>query len=559
MRKTEKKGLSNAAVGLIVAIVIVIASYGAFTKNVPWGGGTEYDVVFNSAQNLRVNSPVRIAGVEVGKVTKVTPLPAGTDPETTAQTSEGSEAAGEAPLDAGAVVTLEIDDAGLPLKEDATFKLRPRLFLEGNLFVEVRPGSPAAPVADPEVAFSPAQTSNTVQLDQILTGSFQADARQDLQVFLDQFGKALIEGGGAESFRTLYKSSAGSFRYTSQVNEALLGENPHDLSGLITNLDKVLEGLGRDELALQDTITNLSTVGGSFAAQDEALEQAIVELPQTIEAGNTAFASLNEAFPPLRAFAREILPGVRSTPSMLDAATPLLGQIRQLSRPQELRGLVSDLRPTVPNLALLSRRTVPFLEENRALASCFNQVIIPWSMDEVDGGAAYNNINPVTGQVYEETGYSLAGIAGESRPGDANGQTIRVLAGGGANTVAIEDPVTGEVSAGVTPFPIEGSMPPVESSQKTPFRPDAPCENQETPDLRAVTGGLGPAPASTPTDPAATPTEGEAAEISEDSTSIITQLAEAAELRADGERAEARPIQREALRDLDDFYDGYGG
>ena len=69
MRKTEKKGLSNAAVGLILAIVLAIASYAAFTKNVPWGGGTEYQVVFNSAQNLRVNSPVRIAGVEVGKVT----------------------------------------------------------------------------------------------------------------------------------------------------------------------------------------------------------------------------------------------------------------------------------------------------------------------------------------------------------------------------------------------------------------------------------------------------------------------------------------------------------
>ena len=38
---------------------------------------------------------------------------------------------------------MEIDDEGLPLKEDSTFELKPRLFLEGNLFVNVRPGSPS--------------------------------------------------------------------------------------------------------------------------------------------------------------------------------------------------------------------------------------------------------------------------------------------------------------------------------------------------------------------------------------------------------------------------------
>ena len=54
--------------------MLAVGSYVAFTKKVPWGGGTEVTAVFRSAQNLRPNSPVRIAGVEVGKVTKVEPL-----------------------------------------------------------------------------------------------------------------------------------------------------------------------------------------------------------------------------------------------------------------------------------------------------------------------------------------------------------------------------------------------------------------------------------------------------------------------------------------------------
>ncbi len=38
------------------------------------------------------------------------------------------------------VVTMEIDDDGLPIHKDATAKIRPRIFLEGNFFVDLQPG-----------------------------------------------------------------------------------------------------------------------------------------------------------------------------------------------------------------------------------------------------------------------------------------------------------------------------------------------------------------------------------------------------------------------------------
>ncbi len=345
----------------------------------PWGGGTEVTAVFRSAQNLRPNSPVRIAGVEVGKVTSVEPLAesdAGGQTGQTGATANGS----------GALVKMEIDDEGLPLREDARFELKPRLFLEGNLFVNVSPGSPSSPPAGSDYVFPPQQTSNTVQLDQVLTDVFQADTRRELQVFLDQFGAALTDEGGAESLRTLNRVSPGAFKYSSQVNQALLGENPHDLSSLIFNLNRVVRGLGANDEALADLITNLRVTTGSFASEDVALERAIRELPNTLDAGTRAFASLNSAFPPTRAFAREALPGVRTAPATLDAATPLLAQLRGLAQPAELRGLVADLRPTVPDLARLTENTIPFMEQTRALSSCFNHTILPWADDRVDGG-----------------------------------------------------------------------------------------------------------------------------------------------------------------------------
>ena len=538
MSERRKRRVPNWAIGLVMAALLIVASYLAFTRNVPWGGGTEVRAVFSSSQNVRPGAQVRIAGVEVGEVTGIEPLAPGSE-DGTAQ--------------AGAVVTMEFDDAGLPLKEDAEFALRPRLFLEGNLFVDVKPGSPAAPTVDPdEYTFPPAQTSNSVQLDQILTSTLQADARRDLQVLLDQLGFALVDAGGAKSLRALNEVSPGAFRYTSEVNQALLGDNPHDLSNLIVNLGKVIRGLDADQPALQDLITNLRITSGSFAAQSVPLEAAIAELPSTIAAGNSAFTSLNAAFPSTRAFAREILPGVETAPATLDAATPLLRQLDLLARPRELRGLVADLRPTVPKLAKLTRETIPFLEQARALSSCFNNVVIPWANDRVSGGAAYDASHGSEGRVFEETGYCLAGIAGESRSGDANGQYIRVLGAGGSNIVSTNDLSTGGTPlAGVTPFPIEGAMPPLSASAKTPFKPKAPCENQEPPNLAALPGP----PPTQMSAPSGAPTGAVGAMLS-DSVAALTTLAEAA--RADDE-GEARRLQADALKQLRDYNETYGG
>ena len=279
-------------------------------------------------------------------------------------------------------MTMELNDDALPLHEDATFKLRPRLFLEGNYFVDLSPGSPNAEVVEDGETFPINQTSYSVQLDQVLT-TLQGDVRVDLQVFLNQFGNALIKYGGAEGFQELYRTSADAGKFTSQVNQAVLGEQPGDLQGVIKGLDRVVRALGRNEATLQDLVTNFRIFAGSFAQEDIALGRAIEELPGVLEAARPAFAELNAAFPSVRAFAREALPGVRSTPATLDAATPFVRQVRLLVSKRELRGLVADLRPTIPKLAVLSTETVPFLKQTRAVSSCFNEVVIPWSNDTV--------------------------------------------------------------------------------------------------------------------------------------------------------------------------------
>jgi len=481
MRTGERRNrLPNWAIGLILVFFLAVASVYAFTKSVPWANPYTVQAVFESSGNIRPNSPVRIAGVNVGKVTKIEHVEpsAAEDLNAQAATDDATAPGGDEVPSTATVVTMELEESALPLRTDATMKLRPRLFLEGNLFVDLKPGTPNGEEAEDGYVFPVSQTALAVSIDQIFT-TLQSDVRSNLQTLLDELGRA-FKSGGAEGFREIYKTSPGAFRYTAEVNEAFLGEEEHDLSELIVNLDTTIEALNQGE-DLQDLVTNLRTVLGSFAAESDSLERAIAILPDVLREGEPALASLNASLPALRAFSREALPGVRSTPETLDAATPLLAQIRGLVSEEELRGLTADLRPTIPRLADLTKKTIPFLDQARSLSSCFNEVIIPWSNQTINDPE-----NQASGRIFEELGYGLVGLAGESRSNDANGPYIRVGAGSGANGVTIPGVNGGEDSIGTAPAPLVGAIPAIEDSAKTPFRPDVDCETQEPPDLEAT-------------------------------------------------------------------------
>ncbi len=173
--------------------------------------------------------------------------------------------------------------------------------------------------------------------------------RQDLQIFLKEFGGALDKYGGAAGLPGVVPDLAGGLPSTPpQVNQALLGTQPGDLAGFVSNLDVVARELNANSADLQGLISNLNTVSGAFAANQASLREAIIELPQTLAVGRPALFKLNRDFPPLRAFAREALPGVKAANKALDFANPWIGQLRQLVSKPELRGLVKDLRPDDP-------------------------------------------------------------------------------------------------------------------------------------------------------------------------------------------------------------------
>jgi phospholipid/cholesterol/gamma-HCH transport system substrate-binding protein len=450
----RRRGLPPFAVGLGVLALLAVGIYLGFTKEIPFRHHYTIEAVFPSANNIRIDSPVRVAGVNVGKVTRISHLQAGRQ---------------------AALVTMRIDRKGLPLHRDARLKIRPRIFLEGNFFVDVSPGSPSAPPLHDGDRIPINQTSAPVQIDQVLS-VLQAPTRRDLQGLLRELSSGL-SGEGARGYNRSIPYWEPAYRDSSIVADALQGTEQHDLSRVIDRAGATAQAIDRNREQLKSLVTDFDTTVAAFAARDTELSAAVGELPRTLHAGMPALAALNRSFPAVRGLVRAARPAVRSSGPTLDAALPFARQARGLVSKPELRGLSSDLRPLVPPLTQLNERSAPLYDEVSQASSCQNEVVLPWSRETIE-----DKTFPAHGPVYQEATKPLPGLAGESRSGDANGQWFRVM----LDTPKFAYPF-GTEKFFLTGQPLQGVNPPVPKNHaRPPLRADVPCETQEVPDLRTI-------------------------------------------------------------------------
>jgi virulence factor Mce-like protein len=483
-QRPGRHGMSPFAAGLTAVIAIVVVAYFAYTKANPFDNPYELNFVVRSANELKQRSPVRVAGVEVGKVTKVEPI--ASDERATIVPGHEDESY--------ARVTMRIDDEeALPIKRDATIKIRNRIFLEGNYFVELHPGSPAAEEIDSGTTLPPNQADFPTQQHQVLQDVLRRDQRDNFRTIFKELSTAL-DGEGAAGFNEAVRYWEEAYRDTAQVNEAYLGTEKHDLSRLLRGQGQVFRALSRNENALKGFVTNLNRTAAAFAVQEDNLKATIPQLRDVVKVGRPALQSLNGSLPSLRAFAREALPGTRAASPTLDAQIPLVKQLRKLVGKDELQGLANDLRAAVPDLVKLNKGSAKTFKWTRALSSCQNNVLVPFATTPIpdDNYAAEGNDDQPW---YKQTGRAFVGLAGESRLFDANSSFFRVQAGGGPLQLA----TTGETGNDYftrTMFPIEG-VKPISPTKRPVFRPNQPCELQEPPNLEAAEG----APAETTVTP----------------------------------------------------------
>ena len=479
---------SNAAIAVIFILIFTVGPYLAFTKHVPFTGhGYTLNATFSNGVNISTNSPVRIAGVDVGKVIEV-----GRDGNNTE-------------------VTFTVDGKGRPIHDDAFAAIRPRIFLEGNFFIELDPGSPSAPEMDSDGTIPVSHTSTAVQLDQILT-ALQSPVRADLSNLLESFGTALthkptaaedatqlpeVQGKtGAEGLNGALKYGGDAGRYSAQVANAFLGTNPGDLSRLVSGAGRAFGALARREADLQGLIVNFDTFTGALADQSQNLSTTVHRLAPTLAIGRKSLASLNRTLPPLRAWAIEFRPAVAELPALISAAKPWIAQARPLLSGKEAGGVARLLRESSPGLAGAAQagmaNTIPQI--NR-LSLCTTKVFVPTGNETIEDRFQ-------TGPNYREFFYYLANFAGVSQNFDGNGPYIRVQPGGGGTLVKQENP-SGNLStdkqdwANVATAP-EGVQP--QLGGRPPKKPDVRCSTQPVPNVNGRLGQVG-APSLTAVNP----------------------------------------------------------
>jgi phospholipid/cholesterol/gamma-HCH transport system substrate-binding protein len=469
--KKKGEGMSPLKAGAIGLVVIVIFTFFAWTQYNPLHRPFQFTATFKSANNLKPRSPVRIAGVEVGMVKKVEPIPDG---------------------NGAAKVTMQVEKVGLPIHKDAQLKIRPRIFLEGNFFVDIEPGTPQAGNLEKKGNIPINQTDTPVQFGEVLT-ALQSDTREDLKDFFREYGQNALGNGapqgksdaprGADYYNQSLDFAPGALKNSSIANDATLGKRPGDLYRVIKSQQKVAKALSTHPENLKDLVTNLNVTARALSSDESALQQLAPTLRDTVVEGRPALAALDAALPSLRAFARDALPAAESSPETLRASRPFIRQARGLVSEQELKGLTRDLKPTIPALARVNRGTIGLLDENRALSACQNNVLLPFAKTPIPDPdfANTNNNQPF----YKQGPRGFVGLSGESRLFDANSPLFHINFGTGPTTIVTGD--RGESFFAQAPEPPAGIRP-IRPDSRPKFRPDVPCETQEPPDLNAPGG-----------------------------------------------------------------------
>jgi virulence factor Mce-like protein len=445
--------------GLVAVVLAAVAVYLAFSGSLPWESSYQLKAVLSSGNELHSRTPVRVAGIDVGKVSSVESGPGHT-----------------------AVVTLDLEERALPIHADATLKVRPRIFLEGNFFVDLQPGTPSAPEVGSGHTIPLANTAVPVQLDQVLD-TLNHGTRENLRGVVHELAIALDEGGA----RALNRSVAQwgpAFREGAIAAEAVRGRHDHDVSGFIADGERTARALASRQSELADLVTGLARTAGALASRRAALEATLPELAAAVREGRPTYAALNRLFPTARAFAVEVRPGLRAAPATLRLANPLLAQLQGLLGPGELPELVRVGDPAIRSLARLQPPLRSLLRRLWPVTECARRNVLPVLFAKIEDGHLTSPF-----PVYSELFHGWVGLASAVQNFDGNGHAVRYHAGFGNQTITTgQVPGLVEPLVGVTENPILGSRPKKPATGMPPFRPDVPCISQKPVDLHAETG-----------------------------------------------------------------------
>jgi virulence factor Mce-like protein len=265
------------------------------------------DVIFDTAKGVLPGQQVKIAGVHVGLIRKVSLTP-----------------------DYKARIALDVDPRFAPFRADARCSLQPEGLI-GERFVQCDPGTPDAG----ELGGSPPtvpvdHTTLPVGLSDLFN-LFDVPSSQRLTLLLSGLG-AGVAGRGRDLNAILRRSNPALL----QVRRVLgkLDDQRAALRSAVRDSDTVLAALAARRRSVQSFIDHAAGAGERAASERDALEATVRDLPPLLEATRPALRRLDgtaRALTPVlrdaRAAAVPLDETLRRLPAFADAANPALRRL----------------------------------------------------------------------------------------------------------------------------------------------------------------------------------------------------------------------------------------
>lgn len=402
---------STTQLGVIFVVLIGLCSFALFNKSrltVNLASGDHVAAEFASNYKLREYvSAVKIAGIKVGTVTRIT------------ETADG-----------GVQVNMRVKPGTVDkLGEEPSARIRPATILGGSglsVYVDLKPGGDKGAF---EGLIPTVRTGLPVELDRVLE-VFTDVPRQGFAATFKMFDEGL--GAGGEALANVTEAAPAALPAATGVVSALGGERAGDLTRLIDRLGRAAATLTATDGELESVLAGAATASRTLGRRAGDFEALLAGLPADLNQARAGLDALRGTLGRVEATS----PAARATVARLGELLAAAGPVLDAARP-----LLADTRPLLAQLDPLFGRLAPTSEQATKVLSDFDGDVI----GRIRNPILTTFTAPFGGsdtRLYQEFAYFLAGLDGVLKYTDADGAAISFHGGLNEATVSGGRPAT---------------------------------------------------------------------------------------------------------------------
>jgi virulence factor Mce-like protein len=308
--------------------------------------GYRFEAVFTEAPLLVAEADVRISGLNVGKVKKISRAPNG-----------------------GVLTELELERRYAPISSNARAILRPKSLL-GQTYVELSPGTRDAPSLKEGTRLPDSRVQASVEIDELLR-IYDRDTRRNLQGWMRELATVIDKGRG-QDFNQALGNLPGFVASGSDVLRVLDDEEPA-LRRLVHNTGVTLGALNERRGQFRDLIQNADRFFGTVASRNQRLSEVIEILPTFLAETRLTVARLQKFSIDTRPLVRDLQPVATDLRPTLRNVGRLAPDLEHLFR--NLPPLIEEAPKNLPRAAAFLRGTPQVFEQLHPYLRELNPII----------------------------------------------------------------------------------------------------------------------------------------------------------------------------------------